>query len=47
MWTCDCPGEIEMSGNEKGASETMKFLAAKETMWGSSMVYRYGIDQRN
>ena len=38
MWTCDYPGELEMSGNEKGTSETVKFLAAEETMWGGSMV---------
>ena len=29
MWTCDYPGEIEMSGNEKGVSKTVKFLAAE------------------
>ena len=29
MWTCDCPGKLGMSGNEKGASETMSFLAVE------------------
>ena len=29
MWTCDCPEELRVSSNEKGASETVKFLAAK------------------
>ena len=29
MWTCDCPGKLGMSGNEKGVSETVRFLAAK------------------
>ena len=37
MWTCDCPEELRMSINEKGASETVKFLVAEETMWGGSM----------
>ena len=26
---CDCPEELRMSSNEKGASETVKFLAAE------------------
>ena len=34
MWTCDCPGKLGMSSNGKGVSETVKFLAAEETMWG-------------
>ena len=29
MWTCDYPEELRMSSNEKGASETVKVLAAK------------------
>ena len=29
MWTCDCPGKLGMSGNEKGASETVRFLAVE------------------
>ena len=30
MWTCDCPEKLKMSSNEKkGASMTMKFLAAE------------------
>ena len=29
MWTCDYLEELRMSGNEKGASETVKFLAAE------------------
>ena len=29
MWTCDYPGKLEMNGNEKGASETMRFLAVE------------------
>ena len=29
MWTCDCPGDLEMSGNGKGASETMSLLAVE------------------
>ena len=29
MWTCDCPGKLEMSGNEKGASKTVEVLVAK------------------
>ena len=29
MWTCDYPEELRMSSNEKGASETVKFLAAE------------------
>ena len=29
MWTCDCPGKLRMSGNEKGVGETVRFLAAK------------------
>ena len=40
MWTCDCPEEIKMSSNEKGASGTMNALAARvvdepcgETPW--------------
>ena len=28
MWTCNCPEDLKMSSNEKGASETVKFLAA-------------------
>ena len=38
-----------MSGNEKGASGTMKVLAAKscrQTMWRDSMVERSRIDNR-
>ena len=34
MWTCDCPGDLGMSGNEKGASEIVKFLAAEENHVG-------------
>ena len=30
MWTCDRPGKLGMSGNEKGASEIVRFLAAEE-----------------
>ena len=29
MWTCDCPGELRMSGNEKGANNTVEVLAAE------------------
>ena len=29
MWTCDCPGELGMSGNEKGASKTVEVLATE------------------
>ena len=29
MWTCYYPEELRMSSNEKGTSETLKFLAAK------------------
>ena len=29
MWTCDYPEELRMSSNEKGASETVKVLAAE------------------
>ena len=29
MWTCDCPEKLRMSSNEKGASETVKVLAAE------------------
>ena len=29
MWTYDCPEELRMSSNEKGASETVKFLAVE------------------
>ena len=29
MWTCDCPGKLGMSGNEKGASETVRFLVVE------------------
>ena len=29
MWTCDCPGKLRMRSNEKGVSETVRFLAAK------------------
>ena len=48
MWTCDYPEELRMSSNEKGASETVKFLAVeKKTMWGGSMVERYEIDRRH
>ena len=34
MWTYDCPEELRMSSNEKGASETVKFLAAEENHVG-------------
>ena len=50
MWACDCPEELKMSNNEKGASETVKVLAAKscrQTMWRDSMVERSEIDQRH
>ena len=47
MWTCDCPEELEMSGNEKGSSKNVKVLAAETTMWGGSMVERSEIDQRH
>ena len=29
MWTCDYPGKLGLSGNEKGASETVRFLAVE------------------
>ena len=29
MWTCDYPGELGMSGNEKRSSKTMEVLAAE------------------
>ena len=29
MRTCDCPRKLGMSGNGKGASETMSFLAVE------------------
>ena len=34
MWTCDYLGELRMSGNEKGASDTVKFPAAEENHVG-------------
>ena len=36
MWTCDCLEELKMSGNEKGASETVKVLAAKTKPCGEA-----------
>ena len=47
MWTCDYPGELGMSGNEKGASKTMKVLAVETTMSGGYMVERPEIDRRH
>ena len=52
MSTCDCLEELRMSSNKKGASETVKFLAAEtnhvgRTMWGGSMVERSEIDWRH
>ena len=30
MWTCDYPGELGLSGNEKGTSKTVGVLATGE-----------------
>ena len=50
MWTCDCPKELKMSNNGKGASGTVKVLAAescRKTMWRDFMVERSRIDHRH
>ena len=36
MRTCDCPEELRMSSNEKGASKTVKFLAAETKPCGEN-----------
>ena len=40
MWTCDCPGELGLSGNEKGASNTMGVLATETKPCGETPWFR-------
>ena len=44
MWTCDCPGKLGMSGNEKGASETVRFLVVETKPCGETPWFR-GLEQ--
>ena len=40
MWTCDYPGELRMSSNEKGVRDTVKFLATEEKPCGEAPWFR-------